>query len=384
MSAHTLTATATVLLALTTAACGSAEAKHATLQAPPITVSVATAHTEPLDILYRASGTVRGKSTAALTSKTTGYVRDIKVRPGDRIAKGQLLAVLEANDAAAGVRRASAGLDLASQSKAEALHALEAARVAAANAKTTRDRVVALVREGSLPQQQLDDADAQWRSAVAQEAAAEARLRSASSRIVQAGAEVSEAQVTLDYAKIIAPFEGRVIERRVDPGNLASPGTTLLVVEEDACLRVEASVVESRAAAIAVGDETTVVIDALPEPIKAKVSEVVPAVDAVSRAFLVKVDLPEGVTALRPGMFARVLFKVGTRDRLVVPRTSITSLGALDRVLVVDGDHAHLRMITVGESQGAWAEVLSGLDGGERIVDAPAAIADGASVEVKP
>lgn len=367
------------------AGCSSAEAKHTTPEPAPIAVSVATAHAEPLDLLYRASGTVRGKSTASLTSKTTGYVREVKVRPGDRVGRGQLLAVLEANDSAASVRRASAGLDFAAQSKAEAEHALEAARVAARNAKTTYDRIAALAKDGSVPKAQLDDAEAQWRAAVAQEKAAEARLRSASSRIAQAGAEVGEAQAMLDYAKITAPFDGRVIERRVDPGNLASPGTTLLVVEEDARLRVEASVVESRASAIAVGDDTTVLVDASPEPLRAKVSEVVPAVDAASRAFLVKVDLPASAAAgLRPGMFARVLFKVGTRDRLVVPRGAVRPLGALDRVLVVDADRARLRMITVGDAQGEWVEVLSGLDAGERVVTTPAAVQDGARVEVKP
>jgi RND family efflux transporter MFP subunit len=374
----------TTLVALGAAACGTAEAKHTTAEPSPIPVAIATAHTEPLDVLYRASGTVRGKSTAVLTSKTVGYVRDVKVCPGDRIARGQLLAVLEANDAAASVRRASAGLDFAAQSKAEAEHALEATRVAAKNAKTTRDRIAALVRDGSVPQQQMDDAEAQWKSAVAQEQAAEARLRSASSRIAQAGAEIGEAQAMLDYAKITAPFDGRVIERRVDPGNLASPGTALLVVEEDARLRVEASVVESRAGAIAVGGDATVAVDAVAAPLHAKVSEVVPAVDAASRAFLVKVDLPESTAGLRPGMFARVLFKVGSRPRLVIPKSAVAPLGALDRALVVDGDHAHLRMITVGDAQGDWLEVLSGLDAGERIAAVPAGIKDGARVEVKP
>ena len=379
-----MTRSAIVFLAAALVACGSAEAKRHAPEPAPVTVSVATAHPEPLDELYRASGSVRGKSTAVLASKAIGYVRDVKVRPGDRIAPGQVLAVLEANDVAAGVRRANAGLDQATQSKNEAQAALEAARVAAAIAKTTRDRVARLAADGSLPQQQLDDAEAQWRAAVAQEHAAEARLRSASARISQAGAEVGEAQAMLDYAKIVAPFAGRVIERRVDPGTLASPGTTLLVVEEDARLRVEAAVVESRSAAIAVGDDATVAIDVVAQPLQAKVSEIVPSVDAVSRAFVVKVDLPADTAGLRPGMFARVAFKVGTRERLVVPRSAVTSLGALDRVFVVDADRARLRMVTLGEAQGEWLEVLSGLAAGERVVTTPAGVADGARVEAKP
>ena len=375
-----LTAAGSVVLT----ACASHEARHPPPEAPPTAVSVVAAHTETLDVLHRASGTVRGKSTAVITSKTTGYVRQVTVRPGDRVRAGQLLAVLEAKDSAASARRAGAGLDTATQTKGEAQHSLEVARIAANSAKTTRDRVVVLAAGGSVSKQELDDADARWREAAAQEQVAEARLRSASSRIAQAGAEMAEAQTMLDYARIIAPFDGRVIERRIDPGSMASPGVPLLVVEDDVSLRVEASVGESFAAAIAMGDEATVWADALSQPVRANVGEIVPSIDLASRAFIVKVDLPTSVTGLRAGMFARVEFKVGTRARLVVPKASVTSLGALDRVLVVDGQRARLRMIAVGDNQGEWTEVLSGLEAGERIVVAPATLKDGARVDVKP
>lgn len=375
---------AVAVATLASSACASHEAKNPPPDAPPVAVAVVSAHTEPLDVLYRASGTVRGRSTAVITSKTTGYVRDVKVRPGDRVVTGQLLALLEAKDSAASARRAGAGLDTASQTKGEAEHALEAARIAATIAKTTRDRVAALAAGGSVSKQQLDDADAQWRAAVAQEQVAEARLRSAASRIAQAGAEVAEAMTMLDYAKITAPFDGRVIERRIDPGSMASPGVVLLVVEDDVRLRVEASVGESFAAAIVMGDQATVTTDALPQPLPARVTEIVPSIEAGSRAFIVKVDLPDGVTGLRAGMFARAAFKVGTRPRLVVPKGAVTSLGALDRVLVVEGDRARLRMITVGDAQDAWVEVLSGLEAGERVVATPAMLKDGARVAVAP
>ena len=71
-------------------------------------------------------------------------------------------------------------------------------------------------------------------------------------------------------------------------------------------------------------------------------------------------------------MFARVSFRVGVRPRLVVPRVAVTSLGALDRVLVVAGDHLRLRIVTLGEAQGPWTEVLSGLAPGEKVALAPA------------
>jgi len=366
------TATVLVLLGATALGCGGEKTAHPhETDSPPLVVKLASAHEEKLDTLYRASGTVRGQSTAVLTSKTMGYIRSVLVQPGDRVRAGQVLAVLEANDSAAGVRRARAGLDQSVESRIEAENGLRAAQAALRIARATHERIAALFANHAIAQQEYDESEARLRNAVAQEEMAQARLRGSGSRIEQAKAEMGEAQVALDYARITAPFEGRVIERRIDPGNLASPGMPLLVVEQDAHLRVEAAVDESRAAMVALGDTAVVEIDTLDKPVTGVLGEIVPNVDVASRAFLVKVDLPPNLPGLRPGMFARVGFRVGTRPRLVVPATAVAASGALDRVFAVDGDHLRLRMVTLGERQGTWVEVLSGLAVGERVVAEP-------------
>jgi hypothetical protein len=113
------------------------------------------------------------------------------------------------------------------------------------------------------------------------------------------------------------------------------------------------------------------------------VGEIVPSVDVASRAFLVKIDLPPDAGALRLGTFARVSFQVGTRPRLVVPTAALTSFGALDRVFVVDGAHARLRMVTRGETQEPWTEILSGLSESETVIAAPPAdLRDGSPLAV--
>jgi hypothetical protein len=79
-----------------------------------------------------------------------------------------------------------------------------------------------------------------------------------------------------------------------------------------------------------------------------------------------------------------VSFPIGTKARLVAPTTALTSFGALDRVFVVDGGRARLRMITRGEAQGPWTEILSGLSAGETLVAAPTAeLRDGTRVEAR-
>lgn len=363
------------------AGCGHHEAHQPPAVGPPVLVGVATAHTEPLAELYLASGTVRGRTTITLTSKTSGYVRDVLVRAGDRVTVGQVLVDLEANDVRAGISRGHAELDHAFEARAEAASAVEAARIAADLAKTTRDRVDKLFTGGAVTRQEYDEADSKSRGTSAQLAMAEARLRAASSGIEVARAGLAETQATLDYARVVAPFTGRVVERRIDPGALASPGTALLVLDDEASLRVEVSVEESRGAALHLGDVVSVAIG--DTTLAGKIGELSPSVDVASRGFIVKIDL-DGTPELRPGTFARVGFRVGDRSRLVVPSSAITRSGALDRVFVIERGLARLRMITAGERQGAWTEVLSGLSEAEQVVaDPPHELRDASPVEAR-
>jgi RND family efflux transporter MFP subunit len=359
--------------------CNKPEGSSPSSVGRPIPVELTTAHEEPLDALYRTSGTVRGRTTAVLTSKTVGYVRSVDVRAGDRVKAGQVLAVLEANDSSASVRRAHAGFDQSMEARAEAENAVAAAEAALRIAQTTHGRIAALHASEAVSQQEFDESQARLQAATAQAEMARARLRMSGSRISQAKAEVGEAQAALDYSRIVAPFAGQVIERRVEPGVLASPGMPLLVLEQEGRVLVEAPVEESRASSVTLGDTVKVEIEALGKPVVGRVGEIVPTVDVASRAFLVKVDLPPELVGLRPGMFARVSFRVGRKTPLVVPASAITRSGALDRLFVAEGDRVRLRMVTLGEAQGDWTEVLSGLAVGERVVASPApGIADGA------
>jgi RND family efflux transporter MFP subunit len=334
---------------------------------------------------YRASGTVRGHATATLTSKSVGHVRAVHVRSGDLVREGQLLVELEASDVLASVSGARAALASAVASKLEAESALTATVAAAKLAQSNHQRSSRLLEQQVIAQEQYDQSEAQASSAVAQEQAARARLSAADSAIQQATATLAESRAMLGYTKLTAPFNGRVLERLIDPGALASPGTPLLVVADDGKLRVESAVPESRAAEVKVGGAASIEVEGVSAPLAGKIGEIVASVDTASRAFLVKVDLPDGAPHLRPGTFARVTFPLGDEPRLVVPTEALTRFGALERVFVVERGEARLRMITTGEAQATWTAVLSGLTEGERIVvSPPASLRDRDAVEVVP
>jgi multidrug efflux pump subunit AcrA (membrane-fusion protein) len=113
-----------------------------------------------------------------------------------------------------------------------------------------------------------------------------------------------------------------------------------------------------------------------------KVVEIVPAADAASRSFLVKIELP-AQAHLRSGLFGRAYFPRGEREALAVPRSALVSRGQLQGVYVLDNARiATLRYITLGKPNGEQIEVLSGLQPGERLVASPGALElDGKKVE---
>jgi RND family efflux transporter MFP subunit len=352
----------------------------------PRRLAALTAARRPVERRFEASGTVRGRNTAVLTSRIVAGLREVRVRAGDRVAAGQLLAVLEDADAQAAVRRARADLAAAVEGRTESEQAARAADANARVAGTAHTRMTVLLGKGAVTQQAFEEAEARQQSASAERERAAARWRGGGARIEEARAAVAGAEAALAYTRITAPFSGRVIDRRVDPGSQAAPGTPLLVVEQEGALRVEASVDESHAGMLVLGAPAHVEVESAGREADGRVTEVVPAVDPASRAFLVKIELPASGDparpALRPGMFARVRFPIGTEERLTVPASAIRPAGDLDRLFVIEGGRAQLRLVTLGQQQSQSVEILAGLDPGEVVVAAPPAdLLDGAAVE---
>ncbi len=173
------------------------------------------------------------------------------------------------------------------------------------------------------------------------------------------------AAVVRGYAEIPAPFAGVVTEKRVEPGNLATPGAPLATIEREGAYRLEASVEESRLRDIRAGQAVSVTLDALDRTLEARVSEIVPAVDAASRSYIVKIDLPS-LPGLRSGMFGRAAFDVGKRSVLAVPAAAIRraratafGVGGRGRYRARPAGHA-------GRVASGSREVLSGLSAGEK------------------
>jgi RND family efflux transporter MFP subunit len=186
----------------------------------------------------------------------------------------------------------------------------------------------------------------------------------------QAEAELDAARVALGYATLSAPFAGLVTERRADPGSVATPGAPLLTVEREGNLRLETSIDESRLGIVRIGEQVEVEIGGLNSTVRGRVAETVPSIDAATRSFTAKIDLPS-VPGLRAGMFGRAAFPDRKREALLVPQSAVLERGQVRSVYVVQGDTARLRLVTLGETRDNRCEILSGLTAGEKILVAP-------------
>ena len=204
----------------------------------------------------------------------------------------------------------------------------------------------------------------------------------ATAQSLEAKAAVQAAQVGLSYSQILAPFDGRLTLRSVDPGTMAGVGVPIVSVEGGE-YRLEAVVPESIIPSIRVGDSEFVTVDALPnKSYKGRVAEIAPQGDGTTHSFLVRLSLGQP-TGLKSGMYGRVRFHTGAKEKILIPRTSTWEREGLAYIYVVGTDSkAHLRIVTLGEKYGDSYEVLSGLGPGDKlIVSDPKQIQEGAKVE---
>ena len=371
-------------LLLVLSGCGGNESHtKAAANSPAIAVQVAEVRPQDWADAYQATGTVRARTAAVMSSKVMAYVRQVSVQIGDRVREGQELVTLDAQDLDANVRRAEAAEAEVRSAIPEADNGIAGAKANLDLAQSTFKRMEELASKKSISNQEFDEASARLKSAQASYDMARAKRSQLDSRLAQVEQEIRAARITRDYTRIAAPFAGVVTAKSVEPGNLAAPGAPLLTLESEATYRLEASVDESKLPLVKAGQTVEVALDALDRRLTARVSEIVPAVDAASRAYTVKIDLPS-LTNVRSGMFGRAWFPTGSRKVLTVPAAAVIERGQLQSVFVIDSGVARTRLITTGKREPNALEVLSGLAEGEKVVTPIASgLADGSRVETR-
>ncbi len=289
-----------------------------------------------------AVGTIRAVHETSVGSKLLARVVEVRVKAGQRVKAGEVLIRLDDSDLQARLQQAKA--------------ALKAAAAARQQAAADEQRARQLLPAKAITPQEYE------RAATA--------LKAAEADLHRAEEAIKEVQATLDWATIRAPMDGVVIDKKVDVGDTVTPGQVLVTLFDPARMQLVASVRESLAQRLRVGQNIDVRVEGLQKQCAGTVSEIVPQAQAESRAFQVKVTgpCPPGVYT---GMFGRLMIPLDEETLLVIPRQAVRRVGQIELVEVVEDGRAVRRAVRTGRALNGDIEVLSGLREGEHVVLPP-------------
>jgi RND family efflux transporter MFP subunit len=409
---------------------------------PVPTVSVASVtlvHPSSTFTVLSASGYVVAQRKAAVASKGTGRLVWLGVEEGSRVTAGQVIARLESDDLRAVLDQATAGtaaaassrdaaraqIDAAKADRDNAVSRVEASRAALEQARAEADdalaeleRTKSLVGNGIASRSELDAASTRLRfanagvesalrgieGAQAAVRAAESAITAAESSLAAAGHQADAAAagqraaaVNAAYTEIRAPFDGVVLTKNADIGDMVTPISSaasaraaVVTIADPSSLLVEADVAETSLGKVRAGQPCEVLLDSLPDVrFPATLHTIVPTADRAKGTVLAKIRFDTLDPRILPEMSAKVAFlsrpvapgEVGAR--VAVPPKAVARRDAGEGVFLIRDGRAVFTRVGFGQGLGDMTVVLSGLSGGERVViSPPTTLRDGARVKV--
>jgi RND family efflux transporter MFP subunit len=303
-----------------------------------------------------ASGYVVARRKAAVASKGTGTLVYLGVEEGDRVKKGQLIARLEDADVSASLQRAKENLRVAEADLKDAKQSLERSRI--------------LLKEGIIAQAEFDAAEARYQRVVAS--------------IDAAKFAVKEAEVAVENTRIVAPFDGTVLKKNADVGEIVAPlagaassRAAVVTIADMNSLEVEADVSEANITRVFSGQHCEIRLDAYPEQsYRGSVNKIVPTADRAKATVLVKINFKNYDRRVLPEMGAKITFlakdsgddAAAAKPLLTVPAAAVAERNGRRVVYQVKGDQAVEVPVTVGQRIGALIEIKNGVKEGDKVV----------------
>lgn len=317
---------------------------------------------------YQAVGSIQPLRKTRISSLVQARVQKVLVRPGDQVDPGQELVILDDREFKSRLKQSRQELQAAQAARQGAKQEVQAAQARLQEAEPDYRRLSSLQAQDMASQQDLDRARSAFLQAKAGLEQAKMGLQEAEAREQVLQERIFELSVQLDYTRIQAQERAEVVQRMVEPGDLAYPGKGLLRLQSRQSLRMEAWVPEGLLQSLTLGREYTVHVDPLQQDFQARLNEIEPAADPSSRSFLVKLQIKQPVQDLYPGMFARLMLDLGEREFLLLPIAAVRNIGQLQTVQVLENGRARIRHVRLGQRIGGCVEVLSGLEPGERVL----------------
>ncbi len=397
-------------LAATLLVTGCSKKKEAEAE-PVIPVQLTPVSTGSIERIITAEGILRAKDQSAVMPKISAPVSRFYVNRGDHVRKGQLLAVLENRDLAAGVVDTRGSYEQANASYRNVARAtvpdeivksqadVQSSKQAMDAAKVVVDSRTKLFQEGALAKKLVDDANVAYVQARSTYETAQKHLESvqnvgrteevktAAGQAESARGKLEAAQAQLSYSEIRSPISGVVADRAVFPGEMAASGSAVITVMDVSSVIARVNMPQAQAAFLRVGQTAGVAATDSPDEVTGKVTVVSPAVDPQSTTVEVWIQAPNPGEHLRPGGTVHVTVHAGVvQGALLVPAVALLpSQEGGTAVMEVGADNvAHERKVELGVRNGDKVQIASGIKAGANVVTSGGVgLQDGAKVEVK-
>jgi RND family efflux transporter MFP subunit len=339
------------------------------------------------EALLNASGYVTPRRRATIAAKITGRVTGVFFDEGTRVHEGQLLATLDDSDA----RKA---LDSAKADRESAQAAIADLQVQLKNANILLHRADQLQKAGVQTQEQLDNARTAADSLLA-------KIQLSKAQVDAAQARIQVAQQAVDNCTIRAPFEGIVVSKDAQVGEMVSPvsagggftRTGIATIVDMKSNEIEVDVSESYIARVKPNQQVTAILDAYPDwEIPSRVRTIIPSADRQKATVKVRISFVKLDPRILPDMGIKVTFlgdepskkTAAAAPAILIPRNAVHDESGKTVVFLVKGDKAERRAVTLGGSRGSDTEVIAGVTTGDTvIVKGPADLRDGQAVEIK-
>lgn len=360
-----------------TAACnsGKPEAKAAELPS----ARVAAAQRGNIAHNLSLAGQFQPYQVIDVHPKVAGFIKKIDVDIGDKVKKGETLAVLEVPELAAQVQSSQFEMQRAKDEIVGAQHEVKRAEAlhAALHADYQRLLDTSKAQPGLVAQQELDDAQAKDLSAEAQVDAAKAAASAAQQHAESASADDQRVEAMEAYTNVVAPIDGVIIWRYADTGALIQSGTNsneqdipIVRLSQSGLLRLRMPVPEDDVQFVHEGEPIQVRVDAVNRSFTGKVVRFTRNVTFETRSMETEVDVENRDLTIAPGMYANAQLQLARSDNVVtIPTEALVLRGAGETVYVLDaGNRVHVRSVQVGLRGSKLAEIRSGIEPGDRVI----------------
>ena len=338
---------------------------------PPMPVETTAVSRARLTDDLQIVGNLVGNATVDVAPKVGGRLASVRVRIGDTVSRGQVIATVEDDEIREQVRQAEAAAQVAQATIRQREADLKFAQ-------TNLERAQSLFQRQLIAQQALDDAAARQQAAAAQ-------LDLARAQNAQSQARLQELRITLANTVIRSPVDGFVGARFLDQGGFASTNQPVFSVVDIRPVRMVANLVERDFRRVRAGTPARVEVDAFPgEDFVGSVGRVAPVFDPQTRTAQMEIEVPNPSGRLKPGMYARVTLRVAEKpDALTVPRNAVVDRAGEKLVFIAEGAKARARKVETGIEGPELIEITAGLQEGEIVVTVgAAALSDGDAIVV--